>query len=197
MCNGSIQNRSKEWISSSFLEFKKHQASLLFIVWDEEDGGRIECRQLRPILCALFPSDGVAKGTPSSSTAKRIVGGEVFTLREIREACITAAGEPWSQHRMITLNEMFAIMDALWADGERRTRMVRACLHSVFTSFFGEQEEVTKVALMKASQRVTGTSIGAGEAESILRTAATNNSTYDTLNFEKFCELLLPTLTQE
>ncbi|KAH9600493.1 hypothetical protein LSM04_002137 [Trypanosoma melophagium] len=190
MCNSSTPTLPKEWLSTSFMEFKRQQASLLFIVWDEEDSGRIECRQLRPILCALFPSDSKTRGASKSTGAE-----EVFTLREIREACITAAGEPWSPNRRLTLNELLAVMEVLWSDATRRTRMARACLRSVFTSFFGEQEEVTKVALIKASQHVADTTIGAGEAMSILSTAATND-TCSTLNFDRFCELLLPTLTR-
>ncbi|KEG10231.1 hypothetical protein DQ04_04011040 [Trypanosoma grayi] len=178
MCSGSANGTMMEFSSLSLLELKKQQASLLFIAWDDDEFGRIECVQLRPILYALFPSEG-------TTTA--------LSLREIRDAFAVAVGQPWSPKRRVTLSEVLAVVDALWASPERRLRMVRACLRGVFASVFGAQRVVSKAALVEAGRSMTGAAAAAGVAESILRSASATASC-DTVDVESFCELLLPSM---
>ncbi|RNF19372.1 uncharacterized protein Tco025E_04159 [Trypanosoma conorhini] len=164
----------------SFIEFKKQQASLLFIAWDNEDAGRIEALQLRPIINALFPPDTVEP---------------VVSLREIRRAFLEAVRQPWSPQRRVTLAEVCAVLDALWAPQQRRTRMVTACLRSVFSVVSDAQPTVSREALLEFAKRVTGADVSAGVAQSILSAAAAADAQLcDTMNFEGFCSLLLPGL---
>ncbi|ESL11008.1 hypothetical protein TRSC58_01251 [Trypanosoma rangeli SC58] len=167
----------------SFIEFKKQQASLLFIAWDNEDTGRIEARQLRAIIHALFPPDATEF---------------VVSPCEIREAFVEAVRQPWSLQRSVTLGEVFAILDALWSSQKRRTRMVTACLRSVFNSLSDAQPTVSREALLEFAKRVACTDVSAEVAQSIFYAAAAADAKLrDTMDFEGFCGLLLPELVHE
>ncbi|RNF08449.1 hypothetical protein TraAM80_02752 [Trypanosoma rangeli] len=166
----------------SFIEFKKQQASLLFIAWDNEDTGRIEARQLRPIIYALFPNDATEF---------------VVSPCEIREAFAEAVGQPWSLQRSVTLGEVFAILDALWSSQKRRTRMVTACLRSVFNTVSDAQPTISREALLEFAKRVACTDVSAEVVRPILcAAAAADTNLSDTMDFEGFCGLILPGLVQ-
>ncbi|EAN91799.1 hypothetical protein, conserved [Trypanosoma cruzi] len=163
---------------SSFIEHKKQQLSLLFIAWDKDDVGRIESWQIRPIINALFPSDGKT---------------EVLRRNEIREAFAEAVKQSWSPQYLVTLGEVYAIMDALWSSQERRTRMVMACLRSVFNVVSDARLVISREALLEFGKSVAGADVSAGVVQLIL-TAASETPFSDTINFEGFCRLLLPRL---
>ncbi|CCD21461.1 hypothetical protein ERJ75_000240300 [Trypanosoma vivax] len=186
----------------SFLELKKQQASFLFIAWDEDDTGRISSQQLRPIMHALFSSPcGKADAVPLCLETP------VLSTLDIREGFNVALGTPMSQKPFITLDELLSVLDVLWSSPERRQRMVRASLFNAYLAIADTEEAVTREVLIEACNRITGTVIGEGTAETVIRSTVAGGSSHGSgastvvhhcpqvaMDFEGLCSLLLPSL---
>lgn len=166
--------------SFNFLELKKHQASFLFIAWDENDTGCIDCQHVWPIINALFPSSDAQP---------------VISQQEIREAFVATSGQSWSSQMRVTLADVIVVVEKLWESPERRTRMATSCLRAVFAAMAGAEQTVSREALRQAGKRVTGVDVDMRVVESLfLGTVAEESQSCDALDFEGFCNLLLPTL---